>query len=85
MSEEREPPAPLELNELGAMVLGLDEEDPDRFRYGGNSDGFWYDMTSGGRFKWREVLTPESIAMVQGALDVLMALEELYDEFTAEF
>ena len=65
----------------------IDEEDFDAMSgFGGGSDGFWYDLTSGGYFEPKKVLADKKdIDRVKDALKVLLELEEIYTSLTPEF
>ena len=42
----------------------------------GSSDGFWYDLTSGGYIKLEKVLEGEQLEMAKNALATLKSLED---------
>lgn len=64
----------------------IDDEDYDKMsEFGGGSDGFWYDITSGGYFKPEKVLADkEDIKRVNDALKLLRELEDVYSTLTGE-
>lgn len=51
----------------------------------GGSDGFWYDLTSGGYFDPDEVMAdPEQLAEMRKAIALVERLEEIYNQFCGE-
>lgn len=51
----------------------------------GGSDGFWYDLTSGGYFDPEEVMAdPEQLAEMRKAIELVEQLEEIYNRFAGE-
>lgn len=82
---DRLAPKPLQLNEAAEAALGLDEDSDERWKLGGGSDGFWYDLTEGGYFDPKKVLDGPSLARVEEAIRVLKELEEIYTLFTPKF
>lgn len=65
----------------------IDSEDVEEMaKYGGGSDGFWYDLTSGGYFSPSKVLADKAdVKKVNDAIKLLQELEEIYENLTLEF
>ncbi len=59
----------------------------DEITVGGTSDGFWYDMTSGGSIKLNDILSDlKQIGEVERAVELLQEFEEhVYNKITPEY
>jgi hypothetical protein len=75
------------LTELAERLMEAKENDEECDDCMGSSNGFWYDMTKGGYFKPKKVLSdPEQLRQVTEALKLLREFEEdVYDRIVPEF
>jgi len=76
----------MELHTEAKKALALPEDDPNKYNLGGSSDGFWYDLTLGGKFSPADVLErPADIQRVNEAVKTLKELERIYTQLTPEY